>query len=780
MHALDVLEYPAILQRLASHCETPLGASLAEGLKPSWQEAEVWVRLEETEEAYQLHADRSVPSLGHVRDLRMAWTRAEKGGVLGGHELFQIGECLAALRNAHAFLKTRQEDAPKLWALVQHFPDESKLESILMSSLESDGEVKDAASPTLATLRKRKAGAAARIQERIQSYVSGKTREYLSDPLYTVRDGRFVIPVKSEHRGKIKGILHDTSGSGQTVYIEPEDVLALGNQLREIEGLEREEIQRILAELSSRVGAVGPQGVPAIEDAAALDLAYAKGRLAYDMEAAMPEKGAPGSIKIDQGRHPMLDQTNVVPVSIEVGTGFEGLLITGPNTGGKTVAIKCVGLFVLMAQTGLFVPARECRLGPFTQVWADIGDEQSIAQSLSTFSGHIRNIAEALGKLKSGALALFDEIGAGTDPAEGAALARAILRAFRDKGARIVASTHYGELKAFAYSEPGFQNAAMEFDVKSLRPTYRLLMGAPGASHALRIAERYGIPQPVIEAAKGELGTQHQDLAAMLENLEQAQRQARAAQGRADQLAAELKRKEEAAAKKLEEADEIRRKASQRATEQIEDTLREIRLQAAEIIDELKKAGGSAQAIEAARAQLKAVQEIGDEEIKKRKVSDPRPKPNVSAAAIAKGMSVRVEGYSQVGVVLTDPKNGQVQVQLGPLKLNVAVAKLRAEAPTAPTRPRVKQSFTLEKAATAKTEISLRGMKAEDAVDELQRFIDDAILGGIHQARIVHGKGEGILRKIVHDMLKRQRGVTGFRLGEPAEGGDGVTIASFG
>jgi DNA mismatch repair protein MutS2 len=779
MHALRVLEFGAIKERLARHCEMSLSAAAAEDLEPSFDTETVWRSLDETQQAYDLLSRDAPPSLGAVWDLRDALRRAGKGGVLGGAELYQIGDLLASLRSVRQFLSSRSAAYPRLAELTLSFPDAPRLESALHHSLEPSGDVRDAASDALAGLRRRKQSTASKVIERIQSYVSGRTHEFLSDPLYTVRDGRYVLPVKSEHRAKIKGIVHDTSGSGRTVYIEPEDVLQISNQLREIESEERDEIQRILGELSGKVGAVAEETIRAIEDAAKLDLLLAKARFAFALKAGLPERGPEASIEIDGGRHPMLDPATVVPVSLAVGNGFEGLLITGPNTGGKTVGIKCLGLFVLMAQAGLFLPARRVVFGPFSQVWADIGDEQSIQQSLSTFSGHIKNIAAALKGLQPGALALFDELGAGTDPAEGAALAKTILRRFKAIGAKIVASTHYGELKAFAYSEPGFQNAAMEFDQKSLRPTYRLIMGAPGASHALKIAERYGIPSDLIEEAVSELGSQHRDVADMLDKLEQAQRLARQAQGQADRRADELRRMEETAAKKLAEAEESKRKANAQAKELIEETLRSIRLEAAEIFDELKRSGTDAKAMEHARSQLKALQSVGEEEIQRFR---PKESAKRTDTALQKGMAVRVDGYSQPGVLIGDPKEGQVAVQMGPLKLTVAVADVRPDPkakPEAPRKPKPKSNAGLEKSMTATTEIHLRAMRAEDALEELERFIDGAVLGGIHQVRIVHGKGEGILRKLTQDYLRRHPQISNYREGEPAEGGQGVTIATI-
>lgn len=773
-HAAAVLEFPAILSRLAGLCETDLAMAEAERIAPNWDADEVWSELDRTRQAYEVLAGDSPPSLAACKPLKDALNRAGKGGVLGGLELVQIGEAMAAMRTTRQFYNPKRDTYPALWRHAEFMPELATVENKILDSLDGSGDVRESASPTLATLRNRRRGANSRLLEKIQSYTSGRAREFLSDPIYTVRDGRYVIPVKSEYRGRVKGIVHDTSASGQTVFVEPEDVLVIANQIREIESAERDEIIRILTALSSRVGEHAREVIDGLAGAVQLDLLFAKARLAFDMKAGMPvpgtAKSSPGGLLLEGARHPLIPGEQVVPLDIEVGFGNRGLLITGPNTGGKTVAIKCVGLCVLMAQSGLFIPARMARLSPFSQVWADIGDEQSLQQSLSTFSAHIKNIGAAVKGIRPGALVLFDEIGAGTDPAEGAALAKALLVHLVSKGAAVLASTHYGELKAFAYETESFANAAMEFDAKTLRPTYRLIMGAPGASHALKIAERYGIPAEIVEQARGSLSEAAQDVGRMFEKLESAQKQARVAQGEADRRLSELRKAEEVANRKLAEADEIRRTVHAKAKAEIEDVLREVRSQATEVFDELRKHVDE-KALHAAREKLKAIQTTGAE----------RAKPFESPVArrlegkIEKGMAVKLDGYTQEAVVIAEPKDGKALVQVGALKMTVPVAKLT---PVPPKPVATKTSaMRLSKAQTATTEIHLRAKRAEEAEEELIKFLDEAVLAGLHQVRIVHGKGEGILRKLTHELLRKYRDVRSFRDGEPGEGGHGVTIA---
>lgn len=771
-HAFRVLEFQAVRDRLAAACETPLAQAAAAELRPAFRADEAWYLVDLTREAHEALAKHSVPSLRGVRDPRNGLKRAEKGGTLGGLELRQIGEALSTMRSAKAFLTARKEEFPLLYPYSESLPDRRDVEDRLLDSLEGDGRVADAASPALAGIRNRKKAAAFRIQERIQTYTS-RYRELLSDPIYTVRDGRYVVPLKAENRGKIKGIVHDTSSTGQTLFVEPEDVLQLGNALREMEAEERGEEARILSLLSKSVGRVAVEATGGVEAASHLDLAFAKARMAYDMKGCLP-RPAPGSafVAIQGGKHPLLDPEVAVPLDIEVSRGAS-VLITGPNTGGKTVAIKAVGLTVLMAQSGLFPPALDVRLAPFTSVWADIGDEQSLEQSLSTFSGHIKNIAEALRRLEDGALVLLDEIGAGTDPAEGAALAKSILAQMADQGATILASTHYGELKAFAYSVPGFTNAAMEFDPRTLRPTYRLLMGTPGASQALRIAERYGIPTPVVERARESLGSEAQDLAQMLERLEDAQRKARLAQGEADRRANGLRKAEEVAARKLAEADEIRRTANEKAQAVIEAALREIRLEAARLFDEIK---GANKVTEESRQGLRDLDAAGTELARS---FAPKVRRSKDAPPVRKGAMVRLAGHSQVGHVLDDPKEGKVPVQLGTLKMTVPVASLQPVDKAPQEIVKARPNIRLAKALTASPEVDLRHLRAEEAVRELERFLDDAALGGLDRVRIVHGKGEGVLRSVVQGALRGNKGVADYRDGDATEGGAGVTVATL-
>lgn len=772
-HALQVLDFETVLSRLASECESSLGATLATELRPSFKSEEVVRLLAQTDEAFRLLATERLPNLVGIRDLREATNRAAKGATLDGQSIYFIGEALSTMRALRTVLKPKQEAFPVLWAIVQNLLEDPKTEEIILRSVDSGGEVMDSATTELAKLRRAKRNAAQRLTDKIHSYTTGSHRDHLSDPIVTQRGGRYVVPVKAEHRAKIRGIVHDTSSSGQTLFIEPTEVIEIGNALREAEAAEIAEIARILTNLSSRIGALGMELVGSIEAAGGVDLILAKARYGYRLHGCVPEASRPAHCFIELGRHPLLDEKIAIPLTMDLGGEQDGVLITGPNTGGKTVAMKTVGLFVAMSQAGMMVPARRAKMGHFSQIWADIGDEQSMQQSLSTFSAHIKNIAEALVNLKPGSLVILDEIGAGTDPAEGAALAKSVLLEIQSKRAKVLASTHYGELKLFATNTPGFINSSMEFDVKTLRPTYRLLTGTPGSSHALKIAERYGMPKEVVEKARQDQGIQEQDVAKMLEQLEHAQRRAQKAQSESDRLTHRLKEVEALAEKKLKEADEIRRTARQRVADAVEAEMRQLRMDASDLFEQLKKAAPSE--VDKARARLKELNARGESLATKTRPDRPKPKEY----EIHKGMSVRVRGFSQTGSVLEEPRDGKANVQLGSIKMTVKTADLEPEQLPSKPKQAARKSHQLEKAQTASIEFNLRGFRAEDAELELERFLDESILAGMDSVRIIHGKGEGILRQVTQSILKRHRGVKSFRDGESTEGGQGATIATL-
>lgn len=745
-----------------------MGSEIALSLQPSFAEQEIWEQLDQTAEAFDLLGTNPPPNINGVRDVRGPLKLASKGAMLGGNEIYQIGYAHSAIRTMREYLEKAQTQKIEFIGLES----DPKIEREILFAFESDGSIKDEASPALGELRRKKRTAQARIIERIQSYTSGPNRDLLSDPIYTVRQGRYVIPLKAEYKGRIKGIIHDTSATGSTIFLEPDDVLNAANAARQIETQEKEEEKRLLTLFSRKVGNIATVTIGALTELGKVDITFAKARLGAEMRAQVPIRISGHHIEVKSGRHPLLDPNSVIPTDIELG-GEQSVLITGPNTGGKTVAIKAVGLFVAMMQSGLLPPALHCRFGHFTQLWADIGDEQSIEQSLSTFSAHLKNIASALNNLKPGALILLDEIGAGTDPAEGAALAQSILLEFQSKGGTVLASTHYGELKAFAFSTEGFINASMEFDQKTLRPTYRLILGAAGASQALRIAERYGIQPHVVERAKEGLSTQQRDIAEMLQNLENAQKQARAAQSEADRKLSELKQLEAVAERKLQDAEDIRKRANERAKDAIDSELRNIRIEAEELFEQVKKGKGT---VQDAREKIRAIDHKG-----KHLAKPFQPKKTVESTQVAlkKGDHVSVLGFQQNGVLLEDPSGREVLVQMGIAKMKIDIRKLIPTGANPTQATSNKHKLSLNKTMNARTEITLRHKRAEEAIQELERFIDDALLGNVPWVRIVHGKGEGVLRQVTQEFLRKHKDVKSVRDGDATEGGQGVTIATF-
>jgi DNA mismatch repair protein MutS2 len=778
-HALSVTDFPEILRLLAEQCDTPQAAVAALALEPSDSREQVEKRLGETAEARRIIESDQPPPLGELRDIAEPVDGAARGMALPGETLFKVRETLTVSRRMREFLLARRESAPSLAVMAAPISPLAELENQIEAAIEPDGLVKDHASPELAALRARVRVLTDRISEKMQS-LSIRLRDSLSDSIVTQRSGRWCLPVRAEAKGRVKGIVHDTSASGATIFIEPEAVVTLGNELRTVESAEKHEVERILAALSAAVGEHAESIAASLEACAAIDLAFAKARLASNMRAVEPDLRDGQELVLRRARHPLLDRETVVPIDIEVGRSFQSLLITGPNTGGKTVALKMAGLAVAMAQSGLQVPAAEAQVGVFPQLWADIGDEQSLQQSLSTFSAHLRNIQRMVVGAQAGALVLLDEIGAGTDPTEGAALAKALLRHFLDAGTMVLASTHYGELKAFVYNTEGMQNAAMEFDVDSLRPTYRLRVGVPGASHALTIAERYGMPQYLLDDARAGLSAEEQDVSKMLDKLQMAQRDAEAAQAAAEDTRRELERQRRELERQTARAEEARRKALATVQEQVDQVRREIREEGERLFARLREAGTAGREAHKAREELRELDRLA-KEISEEIVPKPvRPRDRRTPA---KGDTVRIGSYTQTGRVLSDPEEGRVQVLVGGMRMTVKLSELELVEEEAEQRPRrgsaAASSVALDRTGSISPELHLRHLRADEACSELERYLDDAVLAGLATVRIVHGKGTGALRRAVHERLRKHAAVSSFRLADPAEGGDGATIVEF-
>jgi DNA mismatch repair protein MutS2 len=788
-HTFKVLEYDRVLERLAGLTATSLGRAAALELAPSPHADIVRNRLQETREAVALlDKDAGIP-LGGIRDVRDQVERAAKDFTLTPLELLDVASTLTASRRIKATLGKNAEDRPLLYDIANRLPAIPGLDAKIAEAISESSEVRDSASPELARVRSAKRTTHNRLQEKLNTLISSeKYAPYLQERLITLRDGRYCIPVKAEFKGQLGGIVHDASASGATLFIEPAATIELGNDFKELSIKEEQEVQRILVRLSGLVRVAVDDLRTMLILLANLDLVNARARLAIEMDASEPAIDAKGAVRLRQARHPLLSG-DVMPIDIEVGDRFNVLLITGPNTGGKTVALKTVGLLTLMMQSGMQVPCSpDSQLAIFQQVFADIGDEQDIRQSLSTFSAHLKNIVGILRDLGRNGLVLLDEVGAGTDPAEGAALAKAILAEFTRRNARVIATTHYGELKEFAYSTPGVENAAVEFDVETLKPTYRVLLGVPGSSNAMYISGRMGMPEAIIEEARNMLSNRHQDTSELLRQIEESRRRTYDM----EREAAVAKREAEGAQKEYEQrvrqVEDIRRTVRNEAQEEARLVLRRTTEQAENIIDELKRMRKGARKGPAARQHLAKLRSEVADEFKANEVKEGVEPPPPGGFNFKKGDRVKVITLGANGELLEDPKNGSVAVQIGAMRATMPVDVLRPidgplpgekPKPAPKTQSSEASQIAMRKAVHISQELMLRAMRVDEAAPLLDKYLDDAYAAGLQEARIIHGRGTGALRKWVWDSLKTHPAVGSYRLGEDGEGGDGATVVRF-
>jgi DNA mismatch repair protein MutS2 len=764
--ALTRLELPAIRELLAERTAFAPGRELASALLPTTDVREAERLQDETAAARDLLRANPSTGLRGARDIREALRRARLGGGLDPDQLQEVGGTIRAAEQLFADVRAY----PPLAARARFARPPGDVAAAIDQAIGPSAEVLDRASARLGSLRADLRAAQARLQQRLDSLVrSPDLARMLQDPIVTQRGGRYVVPVKSEHRAAVKGIVHDQSASGQTVFIEPLEILEANNVLREAELAERTEVARILDELSRRVERAADDLDAVTTALAALDLALAKAFYADALEASRPALNAEGILDLIDARHPLLvEQGSVVGIDVRLGGDITVLVITGPNTGGKTVTLKTIGLLTVMAACGLQIPAAPGSRVPIVpQVFADIGDEQSIAQSLSTFSSHLRNVVATLADAKGGDLALLDEIGAGTDPDEGAALAMAVLETLRERGVLVAATTHYPELKAFALSTPGVRNASMEFDAETLRPTFRLHLGLPGASNAFAIAERLGLDRAVLGRADAHLSELHRSLERTLREAERQRteltarlEEARVAAADAQAATADAERD---AARARDDAERALRRARAEADElilQARHALRqaeEARDRAAKrnLVDEARAALAEAEATHAASAPARA---------------DHRP-----ALPIAIGAPVHVDGVAEPGTLLAIDDRGMADVAAGALRLRVPAAQLRPAAEPEPAirseRPVVRGS-----ASAVPLQLDLRGARAEEALAVLDRYLNDAAVAGVERLRIVHGKGTGALRAAIRAALSEHPLVRSQEPAGPSEGGDGATI----
>ena len=775
---LRLLEYDKVKERLGKHVSSSLGKQKVEQLTPLFSLEDVNHQLEGTEEGRKVIRLRGQAPLGGIRDIRQSVKRAEIGGMLNPSELLDISSTLYGGRRFKTFLENMIDDGvelPLLGNLVHQIMSEADLEKEINACIDQDGEVLDSASDALRRLRTQLRSFESRVREKLESLIrSSSTRKMLSDALVTIRNERYVIPVKQEYRGSFGGMVHDQSSSGATLFIEPQSVVSINNQLKEVKVKEKLEIERILTDLTGRVAESSETLRHNVDVLADIDFIFARALYANELKATNPSMNDEGELEIRQGRHPLLSQEEVVPSSLYLGKDYSSLVITGPNTGGKTVTLKTAGLLTLMAQSGLHIPADEgSTMAVFQDIFADIGDEQSIEQSLSTFSSHMTNIVQILKNIDHNSLVLFDELGAGTDPQEGAALAISILDYVYNRGSRVIATTHYSELKAYAYNREGVMNASVEFDVETLRPTYRLLIGVPGRSNAFEISRRLGLMDDIIDDARSQISSESNKVDRMISSLEDSQKQAELdRQGAADlrKEAESLKRDLETQLEKFEKQRErLFEKAEQKAAEEVE----KAQEQAKKIIHDLrtfqKGAVKEHQLIDAQKQLEDAKPEL--------RTSKPKQK-KAQAKTYEPGDEVKVISFNQKGHIVEKVGKNEYQVQLGIMKMNVKENDLEA----IKSKPAVERKpFVTVRGnnSQVKTELDLRGKRYEDAQMEVERYIDDALLAGYHQVSIIHGKGTGALRKGVHEWLKRHSRVKSLRMGGMNEGGGGVTVVEL-
>jgi DNA mismatch repair protein MutS2 len=803
---LSVLEYPKILARLADLCDFSGSADLARQLVPTADFDEACARLAETGEARTLIATADL-NIGGAHDIRAQVDLAAHGGVLDPKELQDVQATLVAMRSLRRFFEKHAEASPHLAGMASRLPSPTGLVEAIARCITDSAEVADSASPKLYDLRRHVRVSHDRLMTRLQRYLTdASTASKLQDSVITQRDGRYVIPLRAEFKGQLKAIVHDQSSTGATLFVEPLAVVELNNALREAVIAERDETRRVLAELSAQVGGLAGEIVPGVAALAELDLVFAKAKYADKLRANEPvlrSQAAAGSLRGSEGgnpppaiqllnaRHPLLDPDTVVPTNIDPLPGTFAVVITGPNTGGKTVTLKTVGLLAAMAQSGLHIPAQSgSELPCFAAIYADIGDEQSIEQSLSTFSGHITNIVQILKKADQHSLVILDELGAGTDPQEGAALARAILSDLLGRGITTLVATHYPELKTFAHTTPGVVNASLEFNVQTLRPTYKLTLGLPGRSNALAIAQRLGLPLEIIEAARSEINPDDLRADKLIGDIHRQRKIAFKESEKAGRARSEARRLERDLAERLEKIADERQKVLEQARAEGELEVELLKTQLKMLKDELKKARQPLEALQAIEEKIEIVEEQVQAPIKRLRQTPSANAP--TGGALKAGDRVILRQLGTEGI-LSSIDGEEAEVQAGALRLRVQLDELKkkSDEPLAvgvqpvPRKNQPESQSTISNhqssmfVASPGVELDLRGQRAEDALDMLDRYLEKAYMAGLPFVRIIHGKGTGKLRQEVRAALKDHPQVASFEEGGPKEGGEGVTVAKL-
>lgn len=790
------LELDKVLAKLADQANCDDSKRMALSLTPSDDFSTVQLLMKKTSDAYMLSARYTSPSLHKLKNCEMALRKAEKGSNLSLRELMDVSSVLHNIRSVKDWRKRCEGESTSLDPLFEVLTPNRELENTIDNAVLSEEELADSASAELASLRRKINQAKLRVRERLDQLIKSPTQsKYLQEALVTQRDGRFVVPVKSEYRSEIKGLVHDTSSSGATLFIEPMAVVEANNEIRVLQAKEKQEVDRIIMELSVKVGEFAESIIYSYRSLVEIDLYFAKASLAYKMKATVPNILQTGEIDLKRARHPLIDPEKVVPIDVNLGKDFNTLVITGPNTGGKTVTLKTLGLLTLMAMCGLMLPVAEnSSISVYKKVLVDIGDEQSIEQSLSTFSAHMTNIVSIIEEADSDSLVLIDELGSGTDPVEGAALAISIMERLAMYGAKVGATTHYAEIKEYALQTPGVCNASCEFNVETLKPTYRLLIGIPGKSNAFAISQRLGLPEEIIEAAKRNISAEKTRFEDVLSQLDQTRQELEKEKEEVDRLRAEqLESKRNLEQFKQKTYKQMDREL-QNAQEKANRIVSSVKAESEKLLQELddirrqKESEEFSRLVQGAkssyRSNINRLEDTANPVIGRVKEEYTPPRP------FKKGDLVLITQLNEEGVLLSDPDNaGNVQVQAGIIKTKVPVSDLRLV-----DKKRRRQLNRMEKKSngggvtrtltdksqrSASSEIDLRGQTIEEGIMMVDQYIDSCLLMGIKTITIIHGKGTGALRNAIQQHLKNHKAVRSFRLGVYGEGENGVTIAEL-
>ncbi len=788
---IRILEFDKIIKKLSGQCASELGRELADELQPEKELGPILRMLRETTDATDYVLRRGNPPLGGLHDIRSSLRRVEMGSILNPAELLHVADTLRAARNLKNYSSIAKpkdsEETNYVGGLISSIESNKRLEDKIGLAIVSEEEISDSASSALSNIRRQIKDQQNSIKEKLNSMIrSSKYQKLMQESIVTMRGDRYVVPVKAEFRNDVPGLVHDSSASGATIFVEPMAVVEANNSIKQLRIKEQLEIERILAELTADIAEMIEPLKANMQLFAAVDFAFAKAKLSLDLNCVCPKLNDEKRIHIKKGRHPLLDSKTVVPINLWVGDKFNTLVVTGPNTGGKTVTLKTLGIFTLMAQSGLHIPAAEgTQLSVFNKLFADIGDEQSIEQSLSTFSSHMKNIVKILSEADGKSLILFDELGAGTDPTEGAALAMSILDRLHGIGAITAATTHYSELKVYALTTEGVENACCEFDVETLRPTYNLLIGVPGKSNAFAISRRLGLQEEVLEKAREFLSHEEIEFEDILLSIERNRADSEKERLQAQRYKLEIeelkKEQEDQRQKLFAQKDKLLREAREEARKLLLDAKQDVE----SMLEEMRKAS---------KEQDEALRNKASDEVKARlrngigglegAISEslfPRQGHIEPPENLKPGDSVLIVNINQKGTVVTPPdKDGEALIQAGIMKINVHVTNLKIiDEQAAQTRKTGSGKIGMSKTMNISTQVDIRGTNVEEAVEILEKFLDDAAIAGLSEVTVIHGKGTGMLRNGVHQYLKSNSHILSYRLGKYGEGEAGVTIATM-